>query len=130
MNFAAFGIDSIDISDRLSFTSTIALTLVALKFALENTSMPTCSQSNWIQKYNILCILLTLALMVLFAVGNGDQMIAVIVSSIVFFMCNLFFFFVAYHRHTRKFNSEKPLTGKIPESLSVENDKLDQITKQ
>lgn len=120
MNFAGFGIDVIDVASRLSFASTIALTLVALKFALES-DMPKSSKANWIQKYNLLCILYTLSLMILFAVENKldtDDSAAFIASICLFLVVTLLFCYVASRRihNSSVFGDE--LEWKIKDTLS------------
>ena len=119
MNFSAFGIDVLDVSSRLSFAATVALTLVALKFALES-DMPKSSKPNWIQKFNLLCILYTLSLMILFSVENKlgtDDDVAFISSITLFLLVTLLFSYFASRRIHKSSEFGDQLEWKINDSL-------------
>lgn len=71
LNFTAFGVLADDVSTRLTMAVTVALSLVALKFA--QTGAPKAARANWFDQFVNSSILFTLATAVVFSVlGRVD----------------------------------------------------------
>ncbi len=88
MNFVVFSIEKSDIAARQSFLATVALTLIAVKFSLEN-DLPKSSRPNYIQNYNLVSVLYTVFLMFTFAIekvfGTTAMDLAVAVTGFILY---------------------------------------------
>jgi len=112
MNFVVFSIDQTDIAARQSFLATVALTLIAVKFSLEN-DLPKSSRPNYIQNYNLACVLYTVFLMFTFALEKlfGITTVDLAIAVTGFILYNSAFIYIIRDKIS-KINSNEVVSWK------------------